>query len=32
MKHDANDIDDDVFNEIVLSIFNSHAPLKNKPL
>ena len=32
MKHDANNIDFEIFHEIVLSILNAHAPLKKKHL
>ena len=32
MKHDLNNIDDETFHEIVLSIFNAHATLKKKHL
>ena len=32
MKHDANNIDYELFHEIVLSILNEHAPLKKKHL
>ena len=30
MKHDANNIDYEIFHETVLSILNAHAPLKKE--
>ena len=32
MKHGLNNIDYEIFHEIVLSILNAHAPLKKKHL
>ena len=32
MKHDADNIDYEIFHETVLSILNAHAPLKKKHL
>ena len=32
MKHDVNNIDYEIFYEIMLSILNGHAPLKKKHL
>ena len=32
MKHDLNNIDYEIFHEIVLLILNAHAPLKKKHL
>ena len=32
MRHDLNNIDYEIFHEILLSILNTHAPLKNKHL
>ena len=32
MKHDLNNIDYEIFHDILLSILNAHAPLKKKHL